>query len=141
MYEHIPKAKSEQTWYDFARVNITKKIERNEMTHAQVCSFIKKLGKRKRGGILRFQIIIPMKYEKFFPDRKIYKYFNEDPDYPGSLYVESECLSKRYADGTPMPESEEYIVVDEGDGKTKVGTPYGAQRHPPIPELLGGKYI
>tara|TARA_Y100001937_G_scaffold37463_1_gene53426 strand:- start:182 stop:706 length:525 start_codon:yes stop_codon:yes gene_type:complete len=105
------------TWIDFARINIYDKHE-NGMTEGQVRNFIKRLGKAKRGGILKFEVLVHKKFIKYFPKNIP---LDISPN-GGSVYPDDAWYVKTYGNGDTRKEGRMMIDcgVPQGKGEHRV---------------------
>lgn len=66
-YRENPSAFKKQ----FAKVNLAEGYEKGELSDFDVKQFINRLGKDKIGGILTFEVVVPKKFAKYLPKKKL----------------------------------------------------------------------
>ena len=68
-----------ETQIECARANIYKEYYEDGISEFQVKEFMKRLGKNRRDGILKFEIILPKKFLKYLPKKcEVRIHFNDE---------------------------------------------------------------
>lgn len=113
MGHRVPRSRTEETWTDFARLNLYDK-HTNGMTEGDIRKFIKRLGKAKRGGILTFEVLVHKKFIKYFPKNIP---LDISPN-GGSVYPDDAWYVKTYGNDDTRDKGRMMIDcgVPQGDG-------------------------
>jgi len=56
---------------EYEKVNLAEAYENGDMSEFAIREYIKRLGKNKFGGILHFEVVLPKKFAKYLPKKKL----------------------------------------------------------------------
>ena len=138
MRTRVPDNQPDDTWTDFARINLYDKHE-NGLTAGEVRNFIKRLGKAKRGGILKFEVLVHKKFIKYFPKNIP---MEVSPN-GGNIYPDDAWYVKTYGNEDTRKDGRMMLdcgpKAERGDGKHRI-VQFSIRRNDALYDPVSQKY-